>query len=184
MYSTAAAVGYEIGKMRGRIGWLIKGSAVLDIWCIRNILLPVSRQICKPPDMNTIHHPGGRAGIRIEGVQPILSVKDMHASRVFYKDILGFEEAGWGTDEFTSMNRENAGIYLCHGAQGNPGTWLWIGFDGDIRTFHDYLIEKGVQIRLAPTNYPWAMEMHVEDPDGHILRFGTDPDTTQPFAGE
>jgi hypothetical protein len=35
---------------------------------------------------------------------------------------------------------------------------------------------KGVTIRQAPTNYPWDLEIHVEDPDGHVLRMGSDPE--------
>lgn len=122
--------------------------------------------------------------IRIEGLQIILSVKDMNASRAFYTDILGFMEQPWGTDDFTSVNRENAGIYLARGAQGNPGTWLWVGFDGDIYRLHADLLAKGVRIRQAPTNYSWALELQVEDPDGHVLRFGTDPDPGRPFADQ
>ena len=122
--------------------------------------------------------------IRIEGIQPILSVTDMNASRHFYKDILGFKEAEWGTDEFTSMNKDNGGIYLCHGGQGNKGTWIWVGFDGNIFELHEQLKAKGVVIKQVPVNYSWALEMHVEDPDGHILRFGTDPDYTKPFADQ
>ncbi|MDR6804593.1 catechol 2,3-dioxygenase-like lactoylglutathione lyase family enzyme [Dyadobacter sp. BE34] len=49
----------------------------------------------------------GPLGIHIEGIQVILNVRDMEASRAFYKGILGFEEVDWGTDDFTSVNREN-----------------------------------------------------------------------------
>jgi len=35
---------------------------------------------------------------------------------------------------------------------------------------------------MIPTNFSWAYELRLEDPDGHILRFGTDPDSTKPFA--
>ena len=124
----------------------------------------------------------GKLSIRIENIQPILSVKDMTVSRHFYKDILGFNEADWGTDDFTSVNRDQPGIYLCKGGQGNPGTWVWIGFDGDIFKLHDELKERGVTIRQPPVNYSWAMEMHIEDPDGHVLRFGTDPNYNEPFS--
>lgn len=117
----------------------------------------------------------GPLGIHIEGIQVILNVRDMETSRAFYKDILGFEEAGWGSDDFTSLNRENAGIYLCKGGQGNPGTWIWIGFDGDIYQLYEQLKAKGVTIRQPPVRNAWALELHVEDPDGHVLRFGTDP---------
>jgi hypothetical protein len=30
-------------------------------------------------------------------------------------------------------------------------------------------------VREKPTNYPWTFEMKVEDPDGHILRFESEP---------
>ena len=64
---------------------------------------------------------------RIENITPILSVHDMNVSRKFYIDILGFKEADWGNDDFTSINRDNTGIYLCKGGQGNMGTWMdWI----------------------------------------------------------
>ena len=122
----------------------------------------------------------GKLSIRIENIQPILSVKDMTVSRHFYKDILGFDEADWGTDDFTSINRDESGIYLCKGGQGNPGTWVWIGFDGDIFKLHDELKERGVTIRQPPISHSWAMEMHIEDPDGHVLRFGTDPNYNEP----
>lgn len=132
--------------------------------------------------MSTIKDIRDKLGIRIEGIQVILSVRDMNVSRAFYRDILGFEEAEWGNDDFTSVGRENAAIYLCKGAQGSPGTWIWIGFDGDIFKLCDELKAKGVKIRQPPTNYPWAMELLVEDPDGHVLRFGTDPDHDVPFS--
>ena len=121
-----------------------------------------------------------KLSIRIENIQPILSVKDMTVSRHFYKEILGFDEADWGTDDFTSINRDESGIYLCKGGQGNSGTWIWIGFDGDIFKLHDELKERGVTIRQPPVSHSWAMEMHIEDPDGHVLRFGTDPNYNEP----
>ena len=34
---------------------------------------------------------------------------------------------------------------------------------------------KGVRIRSAPQNFSWAYEFTVEDPDGHVLRFGSEP---------
>ena len=107
--------------------------------------------------------------IRIESIQAILSVKDMKVSKAFYTGILGFKEADWGDDNFTSMNRDKSGIYLCKDGQGNPGTWIWIGFDGDIFSLYHQLIAKGVTVRQPPVNYSWALEMQVEDPDGHVL---------------
>lgn len=118
----------------------------------------------------------------IENITPILYVQDMSRSLAFYVDILGFKKAEWGDENFTSVGRDNSGLYLCNGGQGNPGTWIWIGFDGDVFSLHQQLISKGVTIKLPPTNFSWAYEMRVEDPDGHILRFGTDPNDKEPFA--
>ena len=38
------------------------------------------------------------------------------------------------------------------------------------------------RIRQAPTNFQWAFEMQVEDLDGNILRFGSDPIENQPYG--
>ncbi len=119
---------------------------------------------------------------RIQNVAPVLYVKDMALTLSFYVDILGFKNADWGDDNFTSINRDNTGLYLCRGGQGLPGTWVWIGFDGDIFSLHENLKEKGVIIKLPPTNFSWAYEMQIEDPNGHVLRFGTDPDNSEAFA--
>lgn len=119
---------------------------------------------------------------RIENVAPVLYVKDMAITLSFYVDILGFKNADWGDDNFTSINRDNTCLYLCRGGQGLPGTWVWIGFDGDIFSLHENLKEKGVIIKLPPTNFSWAYEMQIEDPNGHVLRFGTDPDNSEAFA--
>src|SRR5689334_18182222 len=64
-----------------------------------------------------------------ENSQPILRVEDIKASLRFYVDKLGFTNASWGSDDFTSVNRDRAGIYLCRGAQGRGGAWIWIGVE-------------------------------------------------------
>ena len=70
---------------------------------------------------------GQQARVGFEGSQPILRVEDMQASLHFYVDLLGFKNQPWGTDEFTSVNRDRAGIYLCRGGQGAGRAWIWIG---------------------------------------------------------
>ena len=37
-------------------------------------------------------------------------------------------------------------------------------------------------IRTPPANRPWAYEMRVSDPDGHVLRFGSEPREDEPFV--
>jgi catechol 2,3-dioxygenase-like lactoylglutathione lyase family enzyme len=125
--------------------------------------------------------PSNGAKTKFEHAAPILNVSDMAASLNYYVDVLGFRNADWGTDAFTSVNRDNAGIYLCHGGQGQPGTWVWIGVE-DVATLYEEYKKSGARIRKAPENYSWAYEMHVEDLDGHVLRFGSEPRTDMPFA--
>ena len=116
-----------------------------------------------------------KTSYRMESIQVILSVNDIEVSREFYVNVLGFTEVEWGNNRFTGFNKDGYGIYLCKGGQGTSGQWVWMGFDGDIDDLHTHLKAKGATIRQAPMNFSWAFEMHVEDPDGHILRFGTEP---------
>jgi predicted enzyme related to lactoylglutathione lyase len=109
-----------------------------------------------------------------EHADPILSVGDMTRSLQYYVDILGFSNATWGSDDFTCVTRDGANIYLCEGDQGNPGTWVWIGVD-DVDALYEEYKASGARILRPPENFPWAREMKVGDPDGHVLRFGSDP---------
>lgn len=110
-----------------------------------------------------------------ENSAPILRVEDMAAALHYYVDVLGFRAAEWGDESFTCVNYDRAGIYLCRGDQGRGGAWCWIGV-GDIRPLYELYLQRGARIVLAPTNFPWALEMRIEDPDGNVLRFGSDPE--------
>jgi predicted enzyme related to lactoylglutathione lyase len=104
----------------------------------------------------------------------------MAASVRYYVDVLGFKNADWGTADFTCVNRDRAAIYLCRRGQGQPGTWVWIGVE-DVDAVYEEYQKSGARIRHPPQNYPWACEMKVDDPDGHVLRFGSDSRPGVPF---
>jgi predicted enzyme related to lactoylglutathione lyase len=123
-----------------------------------------------------------QARVRFECSAPILRVEDMQASLRFYVDLLGFENAGWGSDDFTCVSRDGAGIYLCRRDQGRGGAWAWIGVE-DVEKLHEEYKARGVTIRRPPANYPWALEMQVEDPDGNVLRLGSDSKNDRPLEG-
>ncbi len=112
---------------------------------------------------------------RFESIDPILRVEDMARSVAYYVDVLGFEQAPWGNDDFSFVGRNGRGIYLCRGGQGRGGAWVWVGVD-DVRALHREYAARGAIVRLEPTNFPWALEMRIEDPDGNVLRFGSDPE--------
>lgn len=109
----------------------------------------------------------------IENVTPILRVRNVEASRRYYVETLGFA-LEWDADSMIAVSRDRKSIMLCEGAQGQPGTWLWIGVE-DADAFFAEFLAKGAHIRSPPQNFSWAYEFQVEDPDGHVLRFGAEP---------
>jgi predicted enzyme related to lactoylglutathione lyase len=117
---------------------------------------------------------GQQAHVRFECISPILRVENMQTSLRFYVKALGFENATWGTEDFTSVSRDKTGIYLCRGGQGQGRAWIWVGVN-DVEKLYPEYQALGLKILLPPTNYPWALEMQIEDPDGNVLRMGSEP---------
>lgn len=114
------------------------------------------------------------ARTRFEHADPILRVSNMSRAVHYYESVLGFANAEWGGPDFTCVTRDGASIYLCEGDQGQPGTWVWVGVE-NVAALHEEYKGTGAMIMHPPENYPWALEMKVKDPDGHVLRFGSDP---------
>lgn len=123
-----------------------------------------------------------KRAIRVEGVTPVLRVADLAASVAHYVDVLGFRK-DWGDEDsgFASVSRGRCTLFLAQGDQGHPGSWVWIGVS-DAGALHAELRRRGAKIRHAPTNYSWAYEMQVEDPDGNVLRMGSEPLRGKPFG--
>jgi GNAT superfamily N-acetyltransferase/catechol 2,3-dioxygenase-like lactoylglutathione lyase family enzyme len=116
----------------------------------------------------------------LENIIPILSVQDVARSVAYYVDRLGFtNQRLWG-EGFGGVSRDRLSIYFCKGSQGNAGTWIWAGVN-DVEQLYEEFKKSGAKIRVPPRNYPWALEMHVEDPDGHTIRFGSEPREDEPF---
>ena len=112
---------------------------------------------------------------RFESIDPILRVEDMSVAVRYYVDVLGFEAASWGDENFTHVERDGRGIYLCRGGQGHRGAWVWIGVE-DVRPLFETYKGRGAIVRREPVRESWALEIQIEDPDGNVLRFGSDPE--------
>jgi catechol 2,3-dioxygenase-like lactoylglutathione lyase family enzyme len=112
------------------------------------------------------------------GVSPILRVASVAASVDYYVRALGFK-VDWSEPGVVAVSRGGCCIFLCEGDQGNPGGWVWIGVD-DADALNDEYRASGARVRHPPTNYPWALEMQVEDLDGNVLRLGSDPREDEP----
>jgi hypothetical protein len=82
---------------------------------------------------------------------------------------------------FASGYRDKCNIFRSEGDQGHPGDWVWIG-TGDIVPLWEEFPAKGAKLGHPPTNNEWAQEMQIEDPDGNVLRFGSDPLPNQTFG--
>jgi len=122
------------------------------------------------------------SGVGFEGVTPILRVQNLAASVQYYVSKLGFKKDWEGPGPFASVSRGRCHLFLSEGDQGHIGSWVWIGVEDAEALFNEYRA-SGANVRHAPTNYPWAYEMQVEDLDRNILRLGSDPKIDQP-AGE
>ena len=124
-----------------------------------------------------------RSPVKFEGVTPILRVSNVSASVDHYVEVLGFRE-DWRDENagFASVSRGRSHLFLAEGDQGHPGSWTYVGVS-DAGALHEEYRRRGARIRHAPTNYSWAYEMQVEDPDGNVLRMGSEPVRGRP-AGE
>jgi|NGEPerStandDraft_6_1074524.scaffolds.fasta_scaffold173452_2 catechol 2,3-dioxygenase-like lactoylglutathione lyase family enzyme len=118
--------------------------------------------------------------LTLGGATPIFRVASLRASIGYYVNALGFK-VNWDAGGFASVSRDRCCLFLCEGDQGHTGTWTWIGVN-DTESLAAEFRQSGATIRHPPTNYPWAYEMQVEDPDGNVLRFGSDPKKDEPFG--
>lgn len=112
--------------------------------------------------------------MKFQKSNPILFSKDIRESLKYYTEVLGFADSWeWGEPtDFGGVVKDDVEIFFCLNAQGSPGTWLAIILD-DVDAYYNIIKEKGAKIISAPESKDWNMrEMLVEDPDGHILRFG------------
>lgn len=119
--------------------------------------------------------------LRFGGVNPIFCVRDLPVAVDYYTRVLGFKIDFRYGDGFASVSRDRCNIFLVVGDQGHPGAWVWIGV-GDVTALHDDLLARGAKVRHPPTNYEWALEMQIEDPDGNVLRIGSEPLHGEPIG--
>ena len=120
-------------------------------------------------------------GLDIGGALPILRVADLAASVTYYVDRLGFA-VEWRDGLAASVRRDRASIMLVAGDQGHAGTWLWLS-TRDVDALYAEFGARGAMLRHPPTNLRWgSRECQVRDPDGHVLRFGSDLRAGEPMG--
>jgi catechol 2,3-dioxygenase-like lactoylglutathione lyase family enzyme len=118
---------------------------------------------------------------QLKSAIPILWVSNLESSLRYYTEVLGFLLNWQATGVIASVSRDDCTLMLSEGDQGHAGTWVWVGVR-NVEPLHAELLARGAKVRTPPTNYPWAREMHVEDSDGNVLRFGSNSDPGAPFG--
>jgi catechol 2,3-dioxygenase-like lactoylglutathione lyase family enzyme len=118
---------------------------------------------------------------RLGDATPIFRVANLQTSIDYYVGALSFSLDWQNPGILASVSRDRCRIFLCEGDQGHPGSWVWIG-TGDIEPLCQEFLAKGAKLRHPPTNYSWAYEMQIEDPDGNVLRFGSDSLPDRPIG--
>jgi catechol 2,3-dioxygenase-like lactoylglutathione lyase family enzyme len=114
------------------------------------------------------------------GVTPIFRVASMTKSRDYYVSVLGFK-IDWEYPTTIAVYRDRCAIFLSEGDQGTAPAWAWVGV-ADVDALYEELKTAGAMIAQPPTNFEWACEMQVSDPDGNILRIGSDTKPGVPFG--
>jgi predicted enzyme related to lactoylglutathione lyase len=112
--------------------------------------------------------------VSAQGLTPILYVRDFGEAMSYYTEKLLFRKLwDWGKPPgFGAVALGNVEIFLRHQAQGQPGMWLCI-FMEDVDAYHARISKLGAEIIRPPMDEPWGMrEMHVRDPNQHVIRFG------------
>jgi GNAT superfamily N-acetyltransferase/catechol 2,3-dioxygenase-like lactoylglutathione lyase family enzyme len=107
-------------------------------------------------------------------VNPILYSSNLARSLSYYTEMLVFEKKWeWGEPPtFGGVLKDGVHIFFCEGGQGNPGTWLSI-FISNVDEYFETIRARGARIVSEPETMSWGTrEMLVEDPDGHMIRFG------------
>jgi uncharacterized glyoxalase superfamily protein PhnB len=119
--------------------------------------------------------------VEFGSITPILRVADLESSLEYYVRALGFA-VDWRDGSVASVRRGKASLMLCEGDQGQSGTWMWLAVS-DADAVYEELRSRGASIRHPPTNYPWgSRELHISDPDGHVLRLGSDTLPGEPYG--
>lgn len=113
-----------------------------------------------------------------ESVVPILYSADVKRSIAYYMEQLAFDDQ-WTWDEpatFGCVSKQCVRLFFCLNAQGSPGTWIAVNMD-NVDEYYEIIKARGATIISPPGNKEWNMrEMLVQDPDGHIIRFGNNTD--------
>ena len=137
-------------------------------------------------DINLQKEGAWKADMRLRSLIPVLDVRDVEASIVFYCDILGFtvqDKVEWaGKTEWALLRSEQVQLMLCAGQEGDIEDHPRYS-EGVFFLYHEnpesllvYLDSRGVDGEpdlLQPTQR--GRDFYLRDPDGYVLWFSHKP---------
>lgn len=112
--------------------------------------------------------------MKFEKSNPILYSTDVKRSLKYYTEVLGFDDCWeWGDPtDFGGIVKNDVELFFCLNDQGHPGTWVAIMLE-DVDAYYEQIKPRGAKIISPPADREWNIrEMLVQDPDGHVIRFG------------
>ncbi len=159
----------------------------------RNFLLPGRCSVTQPPlafwpDSGFFTADSTRSYMsrHTEGaahcLTPILYVRDFEEAMKYYTEKLLFKRLwDWGKPpSFGAVRLGQVELFFCLNGQGKPGTWLMIFVD-DVDDYFERISRLGANVIKKPTDEPWGVrEIHVQDPNQHVIRFGHGIRTREP----
>ena len=113
--------------------------------------------------------------IQARDLVPILNVSNLAESFEWFAHLGWAKKWSWGNPgaepTFGAIESGAFSIFLSENAQGaHGGTWLQIWVD-DVDQVYAACQRHGLDVIRPPQNEPWHVrEMHVQHPDGHVLR--------------
>jgi hypothetical protein len=116
----------------------------------------------------------GTTKISAQCLTPILCVRDFGEAMEYYTKKLLFRKLwDWGKPPtFGAVGLGNVEIFFCLRGQGQPGTWLSIFVD-DVDDYFERITRLGAEVIYGPKSESWGVrEIHVRDPNRHVIRFG------------
>jgi ketosteroid isomerase-like protein len=123
--------------------------------------------------------------MRVQAVTPILNVSSLTDSFDWFAKLGWIKKLDWsppgGEPSFGAVACDEFEIFLClngqggrgrDGGVGNGGTGVWLSiWTNDVDAVHGTCLREGLAVVRHPQDETWGVrEMHVQHPDGHVLR--------------
>jgi uncharacterized glyoxalase superfamily protein PhnB len=116
--------------------------------------------------------------MHLTGLIPVLSCRSVEASVSFYQQTLQFvvlrSRKGSVALEWVYLKSGDSVIMLeqaCDKSASSTGISLYFYID-DIRSFHQYLVAKGINPTPLESTAYGLLQCQFQDPDGYVIQIG------------